>query len=82
MREGTAMPNKHQAIILRIFAGLRVGIGQSVPVTTLLLNWAPSLGHAEFADAVESLAAAGWLEAHANATQYALTQTGAAWRPS
>ncbi len=65
-------------MILRIFDGLKAPPGRFVPVKTLIINWPPSWGDINFCDAVESLAAAGYLQPNENATQYALTGSGAA----
>jgi hypothetical protein len=72
------MPTPDQIIILRIFKGLKAVPGRFVPVKTLFINWAPSMSNAAFADAVEGLAAEGYLQANDNGTEYALTDAGAA----
>ena len=66
--------------MLRIFEGIGATPGRFVPLTTLFLNWAPSLGNAAFADAVEGLARDGYLVAGERGTQYALTEAGYAVR--
>jgi hypothetical protein len=74
----TFTPSRDQTMILRIFDGLKAPPGRFVPVKTLIINWRPSWGDIAFCDAVESLAAAGYLQPNENATQYALTSAGAA----
>jgi hypothetical protein len=71
-------PTHHQTMILRIFDGLKAPVGRFLPVKTLIINWAPSWGDINFCDAVEGLAEHGFLQANHNATEYALTQPGAA----